>query len=380
MKIGIITIDIFLRWVCNYGTLLQNFALQKFLQKHGHETFLIQTKPLVSSFRKFLSPIGRFFFRHKHFRKAQFLKKFNRERRRAFNKFFDEKINKTERFFHKIELRKNPPKADAYIVGSDQIWWDADTISFLQFGVPETRRIAYAPSAPWSSRSENWFENAKKFLPSFDAVSVREIDGISVLKNAGRNDAVHVCDPTLLLEKNDYLELISPSLRNSAFPRKTILAYFLNIESLDEFPLEFIVSFAEKRNSDLKIVPLQGFELANIPEKFLFTPSPEEWLNAYDKADFVFTNSFHGTLFAIIFRKPFAVVLQKGKTTSAGNCRFLSILEKLGLSNRILNVDLENEFLAKEQILAEIDWISVEEKLRDFREKSAKFLLDALKS
>jgi len=83
---------------------------------------------------------------------------------------------------------------------------------------------------------------------------------------------------------------------------------------------------------------LQGSELA-IPENFVFTPSPAEWLNAYAQADCVLTNSFHGTVFAILMRKPFLVVTQNGKTATE-NGRFYSILGKLGLESRIFNREI----------------------------------------
>lgn len=350
-KIGIISCDGWLRSWDNYGTLFQNYALQKFLRERGFETFWILTKPngLGGGPREIAERIlrrvrrGEIFPAAKNFvaarvfgrREHRKIVEFNAAHPRFFSEFFEKHVPHTRDRFSPEDLAVRPPEADAYIAGSDQIWGGVSTTTFLGFGRGNALRIAYAASTAWGSRDEEWLARAREMLPRFDAVSVREPEGVEVCVRAGRADAVHVADPTLLLEKEDYLRIVREEGADSPFPRKTVLAYFLNVKKKEQLPWAAVLELARERAAELKIVPLQGAELA-IPEEYVFTPSPAQWLNAYDKADCVLTNSFHGTVFAVIMRKPFLVVLQKGKT-AVENCRFFSLLKKLGLEARIFD-------------------------------------------
>lgn len=386
MKIGIISCDGWLRLWDNYGTLFQNYALQKHLKRQGHETFWILRKGEKRSLKRllfraifqpraFLSRL-KFFLVTKIFcrKDRKTIAAFNARHPRRFNAFFEKYVPHTDKLFSESELVKNPPSADAYIVGSDQVWGSVNTQTFLGFGASDARRIAYAVSTSWKNRNKEWSLRASEAISRFDAVSVREPEGVEVCSAVGRPDAVHVCDPTLLLEKEDYLSLVRAENSNSPFLKKTILAYFLNVKKLSDLPWTSVVEFAREREADLKVVPLQGAELA-VPEEFVYAPTPTEWLNAYDKADCILTNSFHGTAFAIIMRKPFLVVLQKGKTEGE-NCRFFSILKKLGLESRILQKGRTIE----EQMSCPIDWNEVTEKLDTFRSFSRTFLEKSLKN
>jgi len=357
MKIGIISGDQWLRRWSNYGTLFQNYALQTFLRRQGHETFWILTRGepsskkrwqrLVSLAKKNPSQAFREVVQrgvgalNPHFverLETAKIEAFNARHPRHFEDFFERNVPHTERQFSETELFENPPEADAYIVGSDQVWTGVCATLFLGFGGENVRRISYAASGAWRACDERWIKGAAEFLPAFDAVSVREPEGVVLCRKAGRADVCHVADPTLLLTREDWLNLVRAEGKFALFPRKTVLAYFVNVKSRKQLPWNELLAFARERDADLKIVPLQGSELA-IPENFVFTPSPAEWLNAYAQADCVLTNSFHGTVFAILMRKPFLVVTQNGKTATE-NGRFYSILGKLGLESRIFNREI----------------------------------------
>lgn len=380
MKIGIISTDGWLRCWDNYGSLFQNLALQTYLQKEGHETFLIRN---TGNRRSFIWRILAFFYRNKNIfaipekfrrkKEEKLFEKFNKKHPRYFEDFMSKNLPRTERIFTQNELLENPPFAEVYIVGSDQMWGGLSIATSLDFAPKKALRIAYAVSTAWKTRTEEWYKCAEKLLPKFDAISVREPEGVDVVKKTSFKNPVHVCDPTLLLDKEDYMKFVFAENKDLAFPQKTILAYFLNVKSLDELPWKETLKLSKDYNSALKVIPLQGTELC-VPEEYVFTPSPTEWLNAYDKSECVITNSFHGTAFAIIIRKQFLVILQKGKTESE-NCRFLSILEKLGLESRIYS---ENNGTMYEQMRIPINWKSVEEKLKNFRNFSMQFLSKSL--
>jgi len=391
MKIGIVSEYGWLRRWDNYGTLLQNYALQAFLRKHGHETYWIRTrwakphgaprKPFtLRALRRLVRlakwPLWYFYSGHRSSR----MQAFNRDHPRHFGEFFHKYVPHTDEEHTVEELLRSPPDADAYIVGSDQVWDGGVTaLNFLGFGSASVKRIAYGVSAPWIALSPEWFARATSEVSRFDAVSVREVDGLRVCSRIGRNDAVHVVDPTLLLDRADYLSLVEAENDSNVFECPFVLAYFVNIMRLRQIPWSGIRNFAAEEGLQLRIVPLQGAELI-FPDEHVFTPSPTEWLSAFDKCQCVVTNSFHGTLFAIVMHRPFLVVLQTGGK-AAENCRFISALQALGLEGRILSeVEAKRTTAAdiRRQMSADIDWGSVEAKLGKWRQLSADFLLTSL--
>jgi exopolysaccharide biosynthesis predicted pyruvyltransferase EpsI len=213
----------------------------------------------------------------------------------------------------------------------------------------------------------------------FHAISVRESHGLSVCADIGRPDAVHVVDPTIFLDRTDYRSLIQAEGDDRPFEQALALAYFVNVRRLQDVPWTAIRQFALSGGMDLRVVPLQGSELV-FPSKHIYTPSPTEWLNAFDKAECVMTNSYHGALFSILMRKPFLAFLQGGHT-SEENSRFSSALEPLGLSERIISQEKASGASARDierWMSAEIDWDAVGLRLADRRERSERFLFDSL--
>lgn len=397
MKIGIISrYDSLMHWD-NYGTLFQNYALQTFLQQYGHETFWIRTKTTNSksssqqnknnlklkytikyAVHKTKNILKRH-FKTKPFKKQ--ISSFNQAHPRFFNEFFLEHIPHTKNIYSEDELIQDPPLADCYVAGSDQIWTHANDLTFLGFGRTNTKRIAYAVSAPWNGLSQDWLYYAKKNIKRFDSVSVREAEGLQVCSHIGYSDVKHVLDPTLLLEKKHYIDLITDKEKIKTNNTHFTLCYLLNINSLKQIPLSGIKLFANEKKTNLMIIPLQGSEII-IPEKYIYTPSPVEWLNTFYNASYIITNSFHGAIFSIIMQKPFLILLQHGKT-SLENCRFSSFLKELELDNRIINekaIEKITDDDIKKIIDKKIDWPNVEYRLKHLKTISTDFLLTAIPS
>ena len=285
----------------------------------------------------------------------------------------------SSREYTAAELISEPPPADALIVGSDQVWRDVSKINFLDFGPRDLRRVAYAVSARWPSLDEGWIQRASEYTAHLDAVSVREIEGIEVCRKLGREDAVHVVDPVLLLEASDYLDIVRHDGEDREFPRPFLLGYFVNVNNTDHIPWESTLGFARDRRLDLRVVPLQGAELV-IPEEYLFAPNPSAWMNAFHKADCIVTNSYHGALFAIVMQRPFLVFLQSG-SKSVENCRFSSALIPLGLYDRVLSPSEWRDVtpsILNDRFLQPIDWKRVSHEVSRWRSVSAGFLEKAL--
>ena len=364
----------------NYGSLLQNFALQRYLEKTGTFPFLIKqeeiSRPLSCPEKiKFylfhpLQLFRRIF--QKPAREAeeqeQRIARFNQEHPRLFESFIRNHLNATPITYDRDKLREHPPEADVYLAGSDQIWTLDDFDKLLNFA-PPGKRIAYAASANWGKQSKRWFIEARRELPCFTGISVRETEGREICQKAGIEQVEVVLDPTLLLDSSEYTSLVTA--QSIYLPPDSILGYFLNTDTLTEIYWDQILdSF---KGNPLRIIPLQGTELC-IPEDNIITPDPYEFIQAFKEAKNIITNSFHGTVFSIIMRKPFLSILQAGNT-AIQNTRFFSLLKSLGLEDRIYAPE---KGPMREQMEQKIQWEAVENRLEHLRAHSTEFLKKAI--
>jgi hypothetical protein len=307
MKIGIMT---FWRATDNYGAMLQCYALQRFLRNAGHEAFVIryafgdhEIKARGSLFIKLLNP---------HAIVTYIIRQYMKSRRidRKFFAFRDSHIILSEKIYFTLdELRKNPPDADVYICGSDQIWNFPDNFMhrtnsiqafFLNFGPKGIRRIAYAPSFCHKKYTKKFVNYIKPLLANFDFVSVREPSGVTICNDAGYKNARCMLDPCFLLSQSDYLKLIDVK-KEVDVPEKYIFLYILRNKTT--IPIKEIKAFAEQHNLKIKYVTNHNKKLFRNGQ--LIIPSIEEWIYLIKNAECVITNSFHGTVFSLIFEKKF---------------------------------------------------------------------------
>ena len=342
MKIGILTY-----WWANdnYGQLLQCYALQKYLRDLGHEAFLIRydyTKDVKKRFNyfrllKILNPylLARYIGRKVNAKGNKHLV----EPDRYFELFRQKYLIQSERQFKNFEdLNKNPPIADAYIVGSDQVW-NCNYIDaphslpyrayFLDFGSENTKRISYAASWGIEKLPKDYEKKITPLLSRFAYVSVREKSGVDLCRKCGVENAEWVCDPTLLLGAEAYRAIYRENeVRKPS--RKYILLYILNNEC--DFDIQTVYDFADEKG--LEVVYVTGNAMRDEHKKY-FATIPE-WLYLIDNAEYVITNSFHGAVFCTIFHKQFAVVKLSGKASSM-NVRFDSLFALRGTGNRYLS-------------------------------------------
>lgn len=361
MKIGIMTF-----WWSqdNYGQLLQCYALQKYLRDAGHDAYLIRyvgnndkgNSPLWKRILKSFNPCLLF----KYIKKKICLKLSLREQKnntRYFDNFRNIYIKQSDKFYSSYkELKENPPEADIYIVGSDQIW----NFSFLtnkkqvkqnayvhacmlNFGKETTKKMSYAASWSMSSLSSNLIEEIKPLLQKFSYVSVREENGVELCKQCGYDKAEFVCDPTMLLDADIYRNLYK-SERIRKQEKKYILLYMLNNEC--DFDIQKVYDFAKEKK--LEVVYVTGNGVVDKRDKF-FATIPE-WLYLIDNAEFIVTNSFHCCVFSSLFEKKFGAVKLTGYAKGQ-NVRLESLFKILGIDSRFVNEDLnviENNYTIKE--------------------------------
>lgn len=386
MRIGIVTF-----WTSddNYGQLLQCYALQKYLRLQGHDAFLIKYAPRQQSVKAYVKEILRpiayvvsYLICSKRLRIAGqecILRHHNRRlnKARRFDAFREAYIISVEPVYHSIkELRSNPPQADVYICGSDQIWngqlQDINIAGyFLDFGPCTVKRVSYAASIG-RTLAANEMDLFRKMLRRFDAVSVREQGAQRLCRQVGREDAVVTLDPTLLLPQCYYKKLLpkEPSTNDAI-----LFLYILNVFSKEEIYWSQISSYMKDRNLTCRMVCSSGYRQARnvVPDMPFFPVTIPEWLSEISHATCVLTTSFHAVVFSIIMHTPFLCILLTNQYAAA-NDRIISLLSSLSLSDRIFDPSLP----LAEQMEKTIDWTAIDTRLEILRKKSKFFLQESL--
>lgn len=373
----------------NYGGLLQAYALQQILKGMGHDVVtdrlgVVQKLPLWNRALRFLYHATQFYilknYRYYPYRYLFF--SFNKEskakRSIAINaeRFVNIHIDTIDLFIRSNENVINTVRQfDAIVVGSDQVWRatmsDIPTY-FLSFTKAiNVKRIAYAASFGTDDLNEYSkmdMKIASESIRLFDAISVREESGVHLCRDYFKIDAVHVLDPTMLLSKDDYLKLIEGE--DSSCSTDMLLTYILDrVQEKNEIinKIGNVLHLTSYENG-----PVKYFSniIENNVSECIF-PSVSRWLAGFRDAQFVVTDSFHGTVFSIIFNKPFVAILNSER----GASRFISLLSILGLENRLISTGGE----VSEEHLRPIDYTEVNRILDDWKRQSINYITTYLR-
>ncbi|MDM1503177.1 polysaccharide pyruvyl transferase family protein [Myroides marinus] len=363
--------------ISNYGGILQNFALQQALIKLGHNPITINRLFLQNDFKVVLARIKQIILRH-HTTKIFY--------KNQYEKVIEESQNFIKKYI-RVKSLYNPTDTDlikvieeldiaTIIVGSDQVWRPKyvnniyhEFLSFLPLN-SKIKRISYAASFGTDVWEYNEIQQkrCKDYLKKFSVVSVRELGGIELCKKYFDRNAELVLDPTLLLKKEDYVSICNLRLKSEF--KNSVFTYVLD-RSSDK--LDVINKVSEMLNYKVfenqpKCAEADSWNLRYNLDSFKF-PSIEGWLEGFYNADFIVTDSFHGTVFAILFNKPFITIVNE----SRGKARFVSLLEMFDLSDRL--VDNVKVFQQNSSIVNQsIDYVTVNEKVKELRALSLDFL------
>lgn len=375
----------------NYGSMLQAYATQKFFDDRNIECENI----CIDGIKKEIDSRKTRFYMKQIYKpeifKGTFLrivkrkvyrnikgKTFGRNldiRSRCFNEFKDRMFKVSKRYKSINELSKECVKYSSIIVGSDQLWLpsniEADYYT-LSWVPQEVNKVAYSTSFGIPFLPEEQQIKAKEFLSRFQNISVREKSGQDMIKKYADIDVPVVCDPTLLFTGQDWMCI---QKKDRIVKEKYILCYFLGNNKMDR---EFAKRLREK--TGFKIVALLHLdEYIKADESYAdFTPydiGPSELLNLIRNSEYVVTDSFHGTVFSILYGKQFFTsrrVAKKGILCT--NNRLDSLFETLSISGRLIE---GNEDVI-ECLTRKIDYDNVYKKLQVLREKSIKYLEDSV--
>ncbi len=370
MKIGILTLPLH----TNYGGILQAYALQTVLERMGHNVVVFDTDKRLSLPKSPLTYVKRMVM--KLFRKNSIPIFYEKKRNRTYPIISKHTQCFIDKYVHRYiakhleDIKEND--VDAIIVGSDQIWrpiyfrspdWAKTEDAFLAFTKGwDIKRISYAASFGVEHKefSDEDLEKCRKAIERFDAVSVREDVAVNQCFEYFGVATKHVLDPTMLLDREDYVSLILQEGEPQSVG--TLFEYILDVNPEK-------IEIIDKISHELK---LKRFAVKPIdigkPEERVYPPVTA-WLRAFMDAEFVICDSFHGAVFSIIFNKPFIVIGNEKR----GMSRFNSLLKMFSLEERMISNLSQIEICRKS-----IEWTRVNAVRKQLQKESKDFLLTYL--
>lgn len=322
-------------YVPNRGAILTNYAINEFLKEQGYNPYTINYYPRIE---KRL---------HKNSISEQFEKKY---------------LNTTHFCQDYIDLKHLNKYIKTYLVGSDQVFRDwcvnhhRDKY-FLNFADTDSKKIACAASfgIPTYDGDEDSKAIMGKYLSQFDALSVRELSGVEILKNTFNLDSTQICDPVFYISKSKYEKIAETSKKKD----DNFLAYYI------------ITMTKEKMNAICYIAAKLGLKPIDMKGKL----PVEDWLYYIKNCKYYIGDSFHGTCFALIFNKNFLVI---SPIIGNNDTRLDTLLETVNLQSR--QIKHANEVYSNDKLLTEIDYSNKFEKLNSEIERSKNWLINAIEA
>lgn len=373
----------------NYGSMLQAYATKKILDNNNilNETICIDDNiDFKKGKRKYyLSQIFNYNFIKSKFGmiKMKLDKKIvkglssnislREKKYKEFRKLFN--LSKNVKTYAQLSNMAENEYSDI-IVGSDQLWLPVNIVAnyyTLNWVPKKVNKISYATSFGVSSIPKKYYQKYKYFLNRINHVSIREDSGIKLAKEVAGIDAKLVCDPTILLTKEEWGKI---AIKDRIIKEKYILCYFLgnNIQHR---------KFAERlrEKTGYKIVSLNhADEYVKYSDEYAdiipYDIGPQEWINLIKNAEYVCTDSFHGTVFSLIFNKIFFNFRRYNtKAKASTNSRLDSLLKIVGVSDERILSGQEN---IDDVLEYHIDFNIVNTRLENFRDESKQWLLNSI--
>lgn len=348
-KIGITTFH----RATNYGAVLQAYALQKYVSDLGYDVRLIDYTCDINDHSDLMN-IRRYISNPQKAIGSIYLRK----RCKKFYGFVDKFINTTERSYTKQNIDSfDESEFDLLITGSDQVW-NPDIIQdenafLLDFVNDDRKKCSYAASIGLENIDDTTKERFKKYLSNYKGISVREKRAVDILKECGIDHVKLVCDPTLLIDAKEW-EILEADIK---IPEKYILLFSFGKDDL----LWNCAKYLQKQTGykickiDNNIRPASDYiKLSGI--------GPGEWVYLIHHAEYVLTNSFHGMMFSLIFKKKFGIFIPKDGTCS----RIREMLGNVDCMDRLIEDDNFQKIM--------LDYDDFDEKINDYVNNSKCYL------
>jgi len=375
----------------DYGGMLQAYALFRTIKKLGYSPEAINIGAISNDikFRKIMYFIMNFHDFSVVSEKSQvvlkkIIKIFNRElylnlekRYSAFVKFYKEKFVVSEKYNNWSSLSSACRKYSAVIVGSDQLWLPSNIAGdfyTLAFVPDDVKKISYATSFGVSKMPKKQKKKVSRFLNRIDFISAREETGKEIIKEHTGKDVPLVCDPALLLSVEEWNQECS---KGKIIKDRYIFCYFMGN---NPWQRDFVKKL--KTITGFKIVSLLHLDQYIKYDEFYadetpYNISPADFINLVKNAEYICTDSFHGTLFSSIYKKKFFTFIRfSEKATLSTNSRIFTLLRKIGAEDRLVleNYNIEN------LVNSDINYDVVNSNIIRFRNESLEYLENALES
>ena len=361
-KLGLLTLNGY----DNYGNRLQNYALERTIERLGFEveTILVSRR----STDTFLQRLFRCTIKEA-MNKILIRIRLHKNREHIGNRT-DRFIQFSNKYLHETsfsltlqsEVNNLDDKYDCFVVGSDQVWnphnLHGTTFFFLTFA-EKHKRVAYAASFGISDLPDKYIEQYKTWLDGMNRISVREYEGAKIVEKITGKKPMVLLDPTLLLDKSDWLRISEPSMSK---PKKDyLLTYFLGaIPPVIESEIQQIA-----KNNNLQVV-----RLADLRDLVNYTCGPSEFIDYMNDCKLFLTDSFHGTVFSILFEKPFFVFERAGS---------ISMYSRISTLLRLFHLeDRATKSIEKRTDMFHIDYSSVPLILEAERNRAFDYLKEAI--
>lgn len=352
--------------VYNAGASLQAYALATYLRSLGHETEIIDYKPDYLSGHYPLWGLGNPAYDRPIIRELYNLAKLPRrikarysKRKKCFDTFTQDYLPKTERRYHSNEdLKENPPEADVYFAGSDQIWNcffqnGKDPAFYLDFAPANAVKASYAASFSTEDVPKEWKPQVQKWLTGLDFISVRESSGVEIVKGLGIPDAVQVLDPVFLLNREKWATIEKPLKHIEPY---VLLYDFDRNAKMVQFARDLATENGWKLYS---VLPCEKCD------RCFSQAGPQTFVNLVHNAEFVVSNSFHATAFSLIFQKEFLTFHRSEEI----NTRMRDLSALVGLPER---------FAPEHYHMEKIDYSVVNQKLEQAIQSSKAYISKVL--
>ena len=384
-KIGIITYH----FAHNYGAVLQTYATQTVLEKLGANSEVLDYAPKYHT--EIYTPKRdiKFGFINKLKKESAHKSgairllaavktiytnsKFNktgvedRENKTLIYKSFVDKFLKISRHYNTLlELVENPPEYDGIVAGSDQIWnWrltnqEYDDAYFLQFGKKDMKRCIYAASIG-NTTAEECYSHVKNLSIAINHISFREKPVCDRYNELSKVDCIDVCDPTLLLSAEEYNKI---SKNSFLLLEPYILAYIL----VDNSVITGLLKTLEKKTG-LRVIEISP-EQKYLNSEHVSNIEPNEFPSFFRNASYVVTNSFHGTVFSLIYNRNLFCAANPNSRDS----RITSLLKNCGILYRLADGEKDIEMTLN----TKIDYSIVNARLNEMRNKGINYLKETL--
>lgn len=359
-------------WRNNYGSILQAYALQQELNSMPNVSYEIinQYGKKIVSLDNLLDKIKTLGFRKTAQRIVwKFGMKKLRNRSVNIQKFIDERLKVSSKQYTEKSIAEANSEYDGFVCGSDQIWnptlTGLDSMYWLGFSNEGKLRFSYAPSIGVNDVSDDEARMIRKNLNRFDAVSCREESGTQLLNRIeGKQVCETVLDPTLLVDRKIW-DQMCVDYESDPY----IFVYMLRGTKEQR---ELIECFAKSVRMKIVTMPFMEAEYPvwydfKFGDKKIWDAAPDEFISIIRNATYVFTDSFHSSVFSILYHVPFFNFPKKGKAQLS---RIVGLQNLLQIDSRMVNSEDDINRVAQKQI----DWEMVDDLLEKARKKSKKYI------